>query len=150
MSTLTTMAFKVCFKCQREKPLSQFYAHPRMADGHVNKCKECAINDQKAARLARYGYYREQGRKYDAGRDNNQAVSEYRAMYPKVIKAQSRVRNAVRCGHLIRPATCELCPSTTAIEAHHADYDKPLSVQWLCSSCHKNWHTVNGPGANMS
>ncbi len=38
---------KVCFKCGQAKSLDHYYAHPRMADGHLNKCKDCTRKDTK-------------------------------------------------------------------------------------------------------
>lgn len=41
------MTSKVCFKCNVDKILSEYYKHEKMGDGHLNKCKDCAKNDTK-------------------------------------------------------------------------------------------------------
>ena len=57
------------------------------------------------------------------------------------------VLRAIRTGALVRPDVCENCGHPSGgvglINAHHDDYSKPLSVRWLCGSCHKRVHNGN-------
>lgn len=138
---------KTCFKCGHQKPLTDFYKHPQMADGRVNKCKECNKRDVRENRAKRVDYYRA----YDRKRGNRvtpERQQAYRDAYPKKTKARNAVGNGVRDGKLHKPKTCQQCGGGGFIHGHHDDYDKPLDVRWLCAACHHQWHAANGPGKN--
>jgi len=89
------MTKKPCFKCGEVLPLSMFYKHPKMKDGHVNKCKDCNKADVRLNRKEKIEYYR----LYDRDRGNRQ-TKEYRdsyySKYPKKRKAHDMVSNAIR------------------------------------------------------
>jgi len=64
--------------------------------------------------------------------------------------AQNMVEYAVKSGVLVPSRSCEKCGNTgifkdgrSKIQAHHADYNKPLDVEWLCQKCHHDWHREN-------
>ena len=138
---------KTCFKCGIEKPISDFYKHKQMADGHLNKCKVCAKSDVTCNRKTNIDYFRE----YDRGRGNRQDkeyVRNYRERYPKKYKAHCLVNNYLRDGR-IGKSDCEVCRGTESV-AHHDDYSKPLEVRWLCHAHHSQWHSENGEGLNGS
>lgn len=45
IKTENKMETKKCFKCGEVKQIELFYKHPRMKDGHVNKCIDCNKKD---------------------------------------------------------------------------------------------------------
>ena len=53
---------KKCICCGIEKDISEYYSHPRTADGHLNKCKECCKKQNKDNREKHLEYYREYDR----------------------------------------------------------------------------------------
>jgi hypothetical protein len=63
-----------------------------------------------------------------------------RERYPEKTKARNLLNRAVLAGRVERPSACEECGSSGEIHAHHADYAKPLAVDWLCRLCHEARH----------
>jgi ribosomal protein S27AE len=133
---------KKCFKCNAIKPLEEFYKHPRMADGHVNKCKECNKKDVTDNRGKKVDYYR----KYDSERakiPERKAKADlisraWRKEDSRRMSAHSAVAREIKKGALIKQP-CVRCGSIKSL-AHHEDYDKKLDVTWLCQPCHKQRH----------
>lgn len=126
---------KQCFKCLTEKPLDDFYAHPQMADGHLNKCKVCTRIDMAKDRRTN-----PRARKYDRDRSSQphrkalkaRVVARWRAAFPERTRAHSQAERV----HVKAPTVCEGCALQRRLERHHPDYSKPLLVIWLCKPCH--------------
>lgn len=133
------IAQKRCFRCGETQPLSEFYSHPRMKDGHLNKCKECARKDIKANRTAKRGQYSEYDRQRNQRPERRSAKREMysraRENNPQKIAARSSVRTALEAGRIDRQP-CKFCGDPKS-EAHHEDYSKPLDVVWVCFKCHR-------------
>lgn len=138
---------KTCFKCNVQKPLSEFYKHPAMADGHLGKCKICAKKDVYIHRHESPS--REKILAYDRARGNRQTLEynqEYRAKYPKKYKAHYIVSYAIKSKKLFREP-CAICGNEET-HGHHDDYDKPLNIRWLCAEHHHQWHAEHGEALN--
>jgi len=147
---------KTCRECQIEKPMTEYYKHKEMADGHLNKCKSCvrfrvAIYTEKNAE-----YYRQ----YDKERANlphrvaarkayakteagklaiKKAHQSYVENYPLRRAAHIITGNAIRNG-ILKKQPCLICGENS--EAHHPDYSRPLDVIWLCTKHHKETHKL--------
>jgi hypothetical protein len=137
---------KKCFKCDSVKPLGDFYKHPGMADGRVNKCKECNKVDVVENRLSNIDRYREYDKYRFANspkrrKDIYERAERYSSLNPEKRKAHWAVNNAVRDRRLEKASECSMCgDSSGRIEGHHDDYSKPLEVVWLCKPCHYKIH----------
>jgi 5-methylcytosine-specific restriction endonuclease McrA len=83
---------KVCKGCGLEKDLSEYYKHPRMADGHLIKCKLCVsarVRKNRRERLEQYAQYEkaranlphrvEARRKYYE--EHKEQISEYKKIW---------------------------------------------------------------------
>lgn len=135
-------AAKACFRCNIVKPLTDFYAHPMMADGRLGKCKECARADVKA----RYALTITERHAYEAKRNATPerkarlqaAHKRHNADNPDKALARHLVAKAIRSGKLAR-LPCEVCGAPES-QGHHEDYSKPLDVRWLCFTHHREAH----------
>ena len=136
---------KQCKKCLKTRPIDDFYKHSMMADGHLSKCKECTRADVNENREANAEYYKNYDRnRYDeSGRrgpvkhpNHNEHNRAWFARNKEKKRANVILKRAVESGALVRPSMCSKCGERGKIEGHHADYSKPLEVEWLCTGCH--------------
>lgn len=136
-----------------------------MADGHVNKCKECNKKDVNENRELKSEYYLN----YDRNRPNKEERNlkhllrtnlkyhsdpaykekilgikkKWAERNPLKRKAQNAAANALRDGKLERKTSCEHCGSDEMkLQKHHWSYleEHWLDVIWLCTKCHGTEH----------
>lgn len=150
---------KRCFKCGETKPLSDFYRHSKMSDGHVNKCKECNKVDVRENRKENLEYYQEYDRVRSRDKDSprmaarrckSRSTKESKSRKKNMVKidpeqkykATRKVSNAIRDGKLKQEKVCFCCGSENHVHAHHSSYDTEmwLQVTWLCAGCHSRLH----------
>lgn len=131
---------KECFKCNQVKPLTDFYKHPKMTDGHVNKCKDCYKNDVKGNYLinkqdANYiEKERKRGRKKyhrlytGTNKANPISVKRWQEKYPEKRIASSK------CSSLKKPFE--------NAEKHHWSYNEEhyKDVIWITKKHHMKGH----------
>jgi hypothetical protein len=147
---------KICIRCKKPKSSDEFYTHPEMADGHLNKCKECCKFEAKKHRRGN----RETLREYDHQRNaephrvvakffynqspkgraaSARASRKWWDKNPRKRAAQLLFNNRKRYDLTLATKPCQRCGAVNS-HAHHENYDKPLEVVWLCPPHHRERH----------
>ena len=122
--------YKVCISCGKEKELSDYYAHPQMKDGHLNKCKECVKtsvrirNGEKSKDMEWRRKERERGRE------------KYRRLGYRVKKRKHDEMSNVSRYFRALGLTLQGC------ELHHWNYNFLKDVIALPISVHRKLHTL--------
>lgn len=150
---------KKCFKCNKSKPLGEFYPHSEMKDGHFNKCKDCTKRDVRERELIKsqdpswvaaerernrikQAHYRKLGLAKDT---SNARKHAWRKRNPVKSKAHGAAARAFKKLILKAPINCQGCNKRQWDVKHHPDYSQPLLVWWLCHSCHGKAHRKDNP-----
>ena len=155
---------KKCFKCSESKEISEFYKHPEMGDGHLNKCKQCTIKDTNKRTIPRTCFVCQKGFMAVPNEiRRGGGISCSRACYYKRAQKLLDEKFAVKDNyHTIhkwiqkvggKPSECEDCGTKEAKRYEWANvsgnYQQDIA-DWkrLCKSCHhkrdgiseKIWH----------
>lgn len=127
---------KVCFKCGREMPISEFYKHPQMADGHLNKCKDCTKNDVRQKYLENSANPEYMEKERARGREKYSRLG-YRGKLSDEQRLKRKkypgLRSAKKKLGIIIPRTYEL---------HHWNYNLIWSVIQVPRGIHSRLHSI--------
>lgn len=146
------MKEKICRKCGESKPMSEYYKHKEMFDGHLNICKECTkkrVSVHRENNIERIREYdRERGKLPHRIANNIKNTRNHRKTIKGYNAAHLATARALRNGTITKPKICSWCKKEhSQIESHHPDYKKKLLIVWLCSACHKILHLGKGKKA---
>jgi hypothetical protein len=109
----------------------------------LEKYRSKNANRNREREKARYVQIKLDPEKYAKYRSvTRNATKASRLRNPTHVKANSKVRTAIRFGKIVRPTECSSCGCQCKPEAHHDSYEKSqwLIVRWLCKPCHCAHH----------
>lgn len=123
---------KRCIICEAELPIGEFYKHPKMGDGHLNKCKSCCkkqSNDNYHKKMSDSLFVESERIRSRVKNNtiNKDRINKYFSKYPEKEVAKSRSRN-IKVGN--------------GMEKHHWSYNKchHKDVIVLSVDLHKKVH----------
>lgn len=137
---------KQCIRCDVVKPITEFYKHKKMGDGHLNKCKDCTksdtlkryqrlmsnpegMNAEKARHRDKYHRLGYKDKHRPTAEKKKIIMSRYKDKYPEKQKAKN--------------LSAQLKPSITGNQLHHWSYklEHAKDVIELSVKDHNTAHT---------
>lgn len=125
---------KLCNGCHKLHPITEYSSSSGYSDGLNDRCYYCcheetARNNKK--RKWEPGY---QHRKIKESLDRQ--AKENPDYYLKKEVCRATTNYYIRAGILVRSSKCDVCGKECVPHAHHRNYDDPMDIAWLCTSCH--------------
>lgn len=145
---------KQCNGCGIVKPISDFSRHKCTKDGFRTRCKKCEViantqyrkSPSGASALSEYRNRPEVKaaiaaslKKWVSSNKGKETKRLIENRHPDRKRARAALNHAVRMG-VVQPEPCFICGAKA--QAHHPNYDAPLSVTWLCPEHHKAAHRI--------
>ena len=143
--------YKQCTQCKQPKDVSEFPRRGKSLRAACRSCTRAAFRDWYAR--VKIDPSKERVRVAKRLRNHGRKDKRYSNSDPYRRRARMALNYAVKSGVVIRPAACSACGWVCKPHGHHADYSKPLEVEWLCSICHGKRHQKDIgaiPGENQN
>lgn len=137
---------KICFKCNKEKNIGEFYRHKQMSDGHLNKCKTCTKRDVKERKKYLKNDTSWVLRERERCRKKNKPYHTFKKLYPHLIakKAIYGKRRDIKYPEKYKASIInQRNPlKESGYELHHWSYNEPhyLDVIKLTVKEHNKAH----------
>lgn len=117
------MDIKICTKCKRELPLSEYHRYKRGNETHYSQCRNCKAEYKRGNKKLLKSQYE---RRINPTADDKLKRKAWNALY-----------YALKTNKITKPDKCDICGKVdNNIQAHHHDYTKSLEVAWCCQWCH--------------